>query len=110
MPVSKKINEKGKSKSGWWKAAWYAGMFVVNLFAAFILMIEKYSYYILSDIIQEGSEEFAAKMVETGLVSNDILQKMLPKAENAEMLTLKAYMLNQLNLNGAQEEKISYSI
>lgn len=39
MPVSKKINEKGKSKSGWWKAAWYAGMFVVNLFAAFILMI-----------------------------------------------------------------------
>ena len=72
--------------------------------------IEKYSYYILSDIIQEGSEEFAAKMVETGLVSNDILQKMLPKAENAEMLTLKAYMLNQLNLNGVHKEKISYSI
>ena len=39
MPVSKKISEKGKSKSGWWKAAWYAGMFVVNLFAAFILMM-----------------------------------------------------------------------
>ena len=72
--------------------------------------IEKYSYYILSDIIQEGSEEFAAKMVETGLVSNDILQKMLPKAENAEMLTLKAYMLNQLNLNGVHKEKISYAI
>lgn len=72
--------------------------------------IKKYSYYILSDMIREGSEKFAAKMVETGLVSNDILQKMLPKAENAEMFTLKAYMLNQLNLNGAQEEKISYSI
>lgn len=39
MPVSKKINEKGKSKSGWWKAAWYAGMFIVNLLAAFMLMI-----------------------------------------------------------------------
>ena len=39
MPVSKKISEKGKTKSGWWKAAWYAGMFVVNLFAAFILMM-----------------------------------------------------------------------
>lgn len=39
MPVSKKINETGKTKSGWWKAAWYAGMFVVNLFAAFILMM-----------------------------------------------------------------------
>lgn len=39
VPVSKKISEKGKSKSGWWKAAWYAGMFVVNLFAAFILMM-----------------------------------------------------------------------
>lgn len=72
--------------------------------------IKKYSYYILSDMIQEGSEEFAAKMVETGLVSNGILQKMLPKAENAEMFTLKAYMLNQLNLNGVQEEKISYAI
>lgn len=72
--------------------------------------IEKYSYYILSNMIQEGSEEFAVKMVQTGLVSNDILQKMLPKAENAEMLTLKAYMLNQLNLNGIHEEKISYDI
>ena len=39
MPVSKKINEKGKSKSGWWKAAWYAGMFIVKLLAAFMLMI-----------------------------------------------------------------------
>lgn len=72
--------------------------------------IEKYSYHILSNMIQEGSEEFAAKMIETGLVSNGILQKMLPKAENAEMFTLKAYMLNQLNLNGVQEEKISYAI
>ena len=72
--------------------------------------IEKYSYYILSNMMQEGSEEFAAKMVKAGLVPNDILQKMLPKAENAEMLTLKAYMLNQLNLNGVHEEKISYAI
>ena len=39
MPISKKISEKGKSKSGWWKAAWYAGMFIVNLLAAFMLMI-----------------------------------------------------------------------
>lgn len=39
MPVSKKISEKGKTKNGWWKAAWYTGMFVVNLFAAFILMM-----------------------------------------------------------------------
>lgn len=39
MPVSKKISEKGKTKNGLWKAARYAGMFVVNLFAAFILMI-----------------------------------------------------------------------
>ena len=39
MPVSKKISEKGKSKSGWWKATWYAGMFIVNLLAAFMLMI-----------------------------------------------------------------------
>lgn len=72
--------------------------------------IKKYSYSILSNMIQEGSEKFAAKIVETGLVSNDILQKMIPKAENAEMFTLKAYMLNQLNLNGVQEEKISYAI
>lgn len=72
--------------------------------------IKKYSYHILSNMIREGSEEFAAKMVETGLVSNGILQKMIPKAENAEMFTLKAYMLNQLNLNGVQEEKISYDI
>ena len=72
--------------------------------------IEEYSYYILSNMIQEGSEEFAAKMVKTGLVSDEILQKMIPKAENAEMLTLKAYMLNQLNLNGVHEEKTSYAI
>lgn len=72
--------------------------------------IKKYSYYIMSDMIREGSEEFAAKMVKAGLVPNDILQKMLPKAENAEMLTLKAYMLNQLNLHGVHEEKISYAI
>ena len=65
--------------------------------------IEKYSYYILSNMIQAGSEEFAAKMVKTGLVSNDILQKMLSKAENAEMLTLKAYILNQLNLNRVRQ-------
>ena len=39
FPISKKISEKGKSKSGWWKAAWYAGMFIVNLLAAFMLMI-----------------------------------------------------------------------
>lgn len=39
MPVSKKISEKGKTKSGWWKVAWYTGIFVVNLFAAFILMM-----------------------------------------------------------------------
>lgn len=39
MPVSKKISEKGKTKNGWWKAAWYTGMFVINLFAAFILMM-----------------------------------------------------------------------
>ena len=64
----------------------------------------------MSDMIREGSEEFAAKMVKAGLVPNDILQKMLPKAENAEMLTLKAYMLNQLNLHGVHEEKISYAI
>lgn len=72
--------------------------------------IEKYSYHILSNMIQEGSEEFAAKMVKTGLVSNDILQKMLPKAENAEMFTLKAYILNQLNLSGVSEEKVLYAI
>ena len=72
--------------------------------------IKKYSYYILSDMIREGSEKFAAKMVETGLVSNDILQKMLPKAENAEMFTLKAYILNQLNLNGIPEKKVLYAI
>ena len=72
--------------------------------------IKKYSYYILSDMIREGSEKFAAKMVETGLVSNDILQKMLPKAENAEMFTLKAYILNQLNLSGVSEEKVLYAI
>ena len=72
--------------------------------------IEEYSYYILSNMIREGSEEFAAKIVKTGLVPNDILQKMLPKAENAEMFALKAYMLNQLNLNGVQEEKTSYAI
>ena len=72
--------------------------------------IEKYSYHILSNMIREGSEEFAAKMIETGLVSNGILQKMLPEAENAEMFTLKAYILNQLNINGVQEEKISYDI
>ncbi len=72
--------------------------------------IEKYSYHILSNMIREGSEEFAAKIVKTGLVPNDILQKMLPKAENAEMFALKAYILNQLNLNGVQEEKISYAI
>ena len=39
MPVSKKISEKGKNKNGLCMAAWYAGMFVVNLFAAFILMM-----------------------------------------------------------------------
>ena len=39
MPVSKKISEKGKAKNGLWKAAWYAGVFVANLFAAFILMM-----------------------------------------------------------------------
>ena len=72
--------------------------------------LKKYSYYILSNMIQEDSEELAAKMVKTGLVSNNILQKMLPKAENAEMLTLKAYMLNQLNLSDASEEKILYAI
>lgn len=72
--------------------------------------IEKYSYHILSNMIQEGSEEFAVKMVKTGLVSNDILQKMLPKAENAEMLTLKSYILNQLNLSGVSEEKVLYAI
>lgn len=72
--------------------------------------IEGNSYYILSNMIQEGSEEFAAKMVKTGLVSNDILQKILPKAENAEMLTLKAYILNQLNLSGVFEEKVLYAI
>ena len=72
--------------------------------------IEKYSYHILSNMIQEGSEEFAAKMVKTGLVSNDILHKMLPKAENAEMLTLKSYILNQLNLSGVSEEKVLYAI
>lgn len=39
MPVSKKISEKGKAKNGLWKAVWYTGMFVVNLFASFMLMI-----------------------------------------------------------------------
>lgn len=39
MPVSKKISEKGKAKNGLWKVVWYTGMFVVNLFAAFMLMI-----------------------------------------------------------------------
>lgn len=39
MPVSKKISEKGKAKNGLWKAVWYAGMFIVNLLAAFILMM-----------------------------------------------------------------------
>ena len=39
MPVSKKISEKGKVKNGLWKAVWYAGMFIVNLLAAFILMM-----------------------------------------------------------------------
>lgn len=72
--------------------------------------IKKHSYHILSGMIREGSEEFATKMVKTGLVSNDILQKMLPKAENAEMFTLKAYILNQLNLNGIPEKKVLYAI
>ena len=39
MPVSTKISEKGKAKNGLWKAVWYAGMFIVNLLAAFILMM-----------------------------------------------------------------------
>lgn len=66
VPVSKKISEKGKSKSGWWKAAWYAGMFVVNLFAAFILMIQD-----VYDIIAEAdsmkmSKAYALDIIGSG--------------------------------------------
>ena len=61
--------------------------------------LEEDSYYILSTMVMpsEHDEELASKLVKTGLVPDKVLMEILPKAKEAEMPVLQAYILNQLN-------------
>lgn len=73
--------------------------------------LEEDSYYILSTMVMpsEHDEELASKLVKTGLVPDKVLMEILPKAKEAEMPVLQAYILNQLN-HGVSEEKNPYSL
>lgn len=61
----------------------------------------------------EHDEELASKLVKTGLVPDKVLMGILPKAKEAEMPVLQAYILNQLNHENhgsVSEEKNPYSL
>ena len=83
--------------------------------------LEEDSYYILSTMVMpsEHDEELASKLVKTGLVPDKVLMEILPKAKEAEMPVLQAYILNQLNqgnhenhgnYGSVSEEKNPYSL
>ena len=77
--------------------------------------LEEDSYYILSTMVMpfERDEELASKFVKTGLVPDKVLMEILPRAKEAEMPVLQAYILNQLNHEhhgSVSEEKKLYSL
>lgn len=58
--------------------------------------IKKFSKGILSRFIQEGDEKQAVEFVKTGFVSQNTLKEMMLRAKENNMVSLQAYILEQL--------------
>ena len=59
---------------------------------------------ILSRFIQEGDEKQAVEFVKTGFVSQNTLKEMMLRAKENNMVSLQAYILEQLNVDKANLE------
>lgn len=66
--------------------------------------IKKFSKGILSRFIQEGDEKQAVEFVKTGFVSQNTLKEMMLRAKENNMVSLQAYILEQLNVDKANLE------
>lgn len=65
---------------------------------------KKFSKGILSRFIQEGDEKQAVEFVKTGFVSQNTLKEMMLRAKENNMVSLQAYILEQLNVDKANLE------
>lgn len=66
--------------------------------------LKKNSCRIIARLIGEGDEELAVKFLKTGLVSKITLKKLLTTTEEKSMVSIKSYILEQLNSSDTSKE------
>ena len=66
--------------------------------------LKKNSCRIIARLIGEEDEELAVKFLKTGLVSKITLKKLLTTTEEKSMVSIKSYILEQLNNSDTSKE------
>lgn len=67
--------------------------------------LKKNSKRIITRLLKEGDEENAAAFLKAGFVSKITLKTLLPIAEEKDMMTVKSYILSQINESGITKQK-----
>lgn len=69
--------------------------------------LKKNSKRIITRLLKEGDEENAAAFLKAGFVSKITLKTLLPIAEKNDMMTIKSYILSQINESGITKKNFS---
>lgn len=67
--------------------------------------LKKNSKRIIMRLLEENDEENAVAFLKTGFVSKITLKALLPIAEENDMMTVKSYILSQINKSGITKQK-----
>lgn len=67
--------------------------------------LKKNSKRIITRLLKEGDEENAAAFLKAGFVSKITLKTLLTIAEKNDMMTIKSYILSQINESGITKQK-----
>lgn len=67
--------------------------------------LKKNSKRIITRLLEENDEENAVTFLKTGFVSKITLKALLPIAEENDMMTVKSYILSQINESGITKQK-----
>lgn len=69
--------------------------------------LKKNSKRIITRLLEEKDEENAAAFLKAGFVSKITLKTLLPIAEKNDMMTIKSYILSQINESGITKKNFS---
>lgn len=69
--------------------------------------LKKNSKRIITRLLEEKDEENAAAFLKAGFVSKITLKTLLPIAEENDMMTIKSYILSQINESGITKKNFS---